>query len=493
MMMQYLNEAVTTCESLLAKPLPDEGSWTQACQTVGNILTGMGFVEEAYPWRSMALDPAPNRAKFYAESGRVYCECEAWDKAIYFCQHALQQQPDNAGVRRRLAKIYNQLGDYQQESQVVNELLTLQPEKATAEGHHQLGLVLQKQGQQQQAAECYERAITQDSQYTAAYYALGTIWSQQGQWPRAVELFNRLIEQRPDEAMAYYQLGRVYKRAQQLEQAIACFRRALQLDAHLHWAYMGLLNTLMQMQRWDETIKICQGVLKFSDQFPWIYSFMGNALARKGDLAQAKSCHQQAFAAQGWLGCAEQDYQFGLSWFSESIPLWEAHLARLNEYVAERSPICALALGDRNDGSLLWLLDNVLQRSGDRLLCLTPQLSSAFRENLNKCSQADKIVVEEGDLQQQLAAFSDQAFEIIVVQSDRKAADEVKAIATQVWNFLKPGGLMIFKDYLWRHPSEPARSSKVGIDAFIAAAAGRVEVLHQSHQLILKKEGPANG
>ncbi len=516
MMMQYLDEAVTACENLLeVSSSPTDAasessnvqlSWTEACQTVGNVLTGMGFVEEAYPWRSMAFDLAPDRAKFYAESGRVYCQCEAWDKAIYFCQHALEQQPENASVRRRLAGIYNQLGNYREETQVVNELLTLQPETATAQGHHQLGQVLQKQGRSKQAAKCYERAIAQDNQYVAAYYALGEVWSQQRQWDKAVALFEGLIEERPNEAMAHYRLGRVHKQAQQFEQAIACFRSALKIDAQLHWAYMGLLNTLMQMQRWDETIEICQGVLNVSDRFPWIYGFMGNAFARKGDLSQAASCHQQSFAAQGWQGCAEQDYQFGLTWFSESISLWKAHLAPLNERLAERSLIRALALGSRNDGSLFWLADEVLQQPGDRLLCLTPQIDEAFEMNLRKSAQAEKIVVEVGNLPQQLAGLteskpsesrpfeskpsdqkSEQAFEIIVVQSDRRRADEVKAIATQAWNLLKPGGFILFRDYLWHHPTEPAQSSKVGIDAFIAVVTNHAAVLHQSHQLMLKK------
>lgn len=102
MMMQDLNEAVENCEILIAQSVsPDieaeqsssilisaQPSWTQACQTVGNILTSMGFIEEAYPWHSMALDIAPNTARFYAESGRIYNQCEEWDKAIHFCQRA---------------------------------------------------------------------------------------------------------------------------------------------------------------------------------------------------------------------------------------------------------------------------------------------------------------------------------------------------------------------------------------------------------------------
>lgn len=518
MMMQYLNEALETCETLLSD-LPaagaetaETGQWTAACQTVGNILTSMGFIEEAYPWRLMALDAAPNKVKFYAESGRVFSQCEDWDRAIYFCQRTLEADPEDVAVRCRLAKIYNQIGNYRAESQTLNMLLMLRPDQATAEGHYQLGQVLRRQGQAQAAVACYERAIEQESDFAPAYYALGEIWGQQGHWAQAAQLFEGLIEYCPDAAKAHYHLGRSYRQGGQFERAIACFRQALQLDSQLHWAYMGLANTLIQLQRWDDVIEICQGVIHFVEEFPWAYCFMGNALAHKGDLQQAAHCHQQAFALRGWSRCQERDYQFFQTWFCENIPLWESHLKALNEHIADRPAIRALSLGSSDEVSLFWLADQVLRKPTDRLLCLTPEMPGQLQENLAKLNlseseatlaeRPEKVLFKTGELQSQLAALTagfkhrsqepdgqiEGQFELIYIQSDRKQADYLQAIATQAWPLLKPEGLIIFKDYQWRHPSEPNQSSKVGIDAFIATVIDHIEVLHQAHQVIIKKE-----
>lgn len=508
-MMQYLDDAVTTCENLLTSEVSSDArelaiSWAEACQSVGNILTSMGFVEEAYPWRSMAFDPAPNSAKFYAASGRAYCQCELWDQAIYFCQKTLEHQPNNVSVRQRLAKVYHQLGEHRKESEVLDELLNLHPKGASAEGHYHLGQVLSAQGKRQAAINAYKRAIYQDAEYVAAYYALGEIWSQEGRWQTSVELFEKLIERCPEVAMAHYQKGRAHRLGQQTEAAISCFRQALKLDPELHWAYMGLLNTLMQMQRWDEVLQICQGITHFGEKFPWLYCFMGNAFANKGESQQAASCHQQAFAFKGWQRCADQGYEFERTWFSENIELWQSCLStcegRFDESVAaaslgERTPIQALSLGSGDDSILLWLADQVLTKEADRLTCITSGVSEQLEKNLTKCLQPEKIVLSAGDLPTQLSAMVDklapQTFDLIVIQSDRKEADFLQAIATSIWPHLSTGGILFFKDYQWQHPSNPSQSSKPGIDAFIASVAGELIVLHQAHQVILKKEGPS--
>jgi len=127
-MMKYLDEALLACETLVAPKQEavaglDSDSfngdsfnsdsfnsdsfnndlimqWMTACQTVGNILMSMGFVEESYCWQTMALDAEPDAIRFYEESDRLYRQCEAWEQVIYFTQRRLEYQPDNEEVYR---------------------------------------------------------------------------------------------------------------------------------------------------------------------------------------------------------------------------------------------------------------------------------------------------------------------------------------------------------------------------------------------------------
>jgi len=155
------------------------------------------------------------------------------------------------------------------------------------------------------------------------------------------------------------------------------------------------------------------------------------------------------------------------------------------------------------------------------LTCITPAIPPDLQKTVAKLLQStdasgqvsDKVIFSVGDISHQLSVLSKElsealdrpapaeveakvdagveieveAFEIIYIQSDEKQGDYIKAIATQAWPLLKPSGLMIFKDYQWRHPQDPDQASRVGIDAFIASVTDEVEILNQSHQLILKK------
>ena len=524
MIKQYLDEALSNCETLLPSHPPTplnnpsasaltqleqpqlEQQWMEACQTVANILTSMGFIQEAYPWRSMAFDPVPNSAKFYAESGRVCSQCEAWEQAIYFCQRTLEYDPDNTAVHRQLAQVYYRIGDRTAETQILDNLLAKRPDAAEAEGHYQLGQVLQGQSQRLQAIACYQRAIEQNSQYADAYYALGDLWSQQGNQAQTVELFQQMVEQLPETAQAHYRLGRAYRQTQQTEPAIAAFRTAIRLDSHLHWAYMGLLNILMQRSLWDEVIAICQSViaaveletdelktaeldanLQEIENVAWAYCFMGNAQAKKGNLQLATRAHQNAFALRGWPQAAERDYQFGLNWFSENIPVWAEYIAPLNELSVLRHPLRILSLGTQDDSSLLWLVDTVLIEPDDQLTCLSSHLSDALQQNRAKLPQPEKLVLHEGDPQTQLDTLQEETFDWIYVQSDRKQADYLQSVSASLWRSLKVSGLICFKDYQWKHPNHPNQASKVGIDAFIAAVGDSAEILCRSHQVILRK------
>ena len=466
--------------------------WMQACQTVANILTSMGFVQEAYPWRSMALDQAPNSAKFYAESGRVCSQCEDWEQAIYFCQRTLEYAPDSVAIHRQLARVYHQLGDFDAKAEIIKSLLTKRPDKANAEEHYKFGQVLRGQEQTQAAIDAYQRAIEQDSQYAIAYCAMGDLLAQQGNQAETVELFSRMVEQLPDNAQAHYRLGRAYRQTQQPERAIEEFQAAIALNSQLQWPYMGLIDVQMQRGLFDEAIATCRNAIKVFDRkdesIAWAYYYLGNAAAKKGEQRIAALAHQKSFSLRGWQQVIERDYQFGLSWFSDNIPIWSKYLEPFNEQSELRHPLQALSLGAQNDGSLFWLVDRVLTEPDDRLICISDRVTEQFQQNRARLLEPGKLVIQTGNELADLEELPEESIDFACIHSYGKQADYLKSVSALIWQSLKPSGLIFFKHYRWQHPSDPKQSSKVGIDDFIASVSGNVEVLCRNHQVILRKE-----
>src|SRR5688572_18439210 len=72
----------------------------------------------------------------------------------------------------------------------------------------------------------------------------------------------------------------------------------------------------------------------------------------------------------------------GVDWFSQHIPVWEAHLAPLREREAH-----ALEIGSYEGRSATWLAWNVLRHYSSSLTCIDPcdngDVSANLRSNLS--------------------------------------------------------------------------------------------------------------
>ena len=83
-------------------------------------------------------------------------------------------------------------------------------------------------------------------------------------------------------------------------------------------------------------------------------------------------------------------------------------------------------------------------------------------------------------------------FDFIYIDRSHRSAD-VLSDAVITFQLLKPGGLMVFDDYLWNYgylkTGDVLESPKQGIDAFINTFSGQLEVLHgyPSYQLYAHK------
>ncbi len=83
-------------------------------------------------------------------------------------------------------------------------------------------------------------------------------------------------------------------------------------------------------------------------------------------------------------------------------------------------------------------------------------------------------------------------FDFIYVDGSHRA-DDVLADAVLGFQLLRPGGLLIFDDYLWNYgylqTGNPIETPKPGIDAFVNCFRDRVEVLHgpPAYQLYVRK------
>ena len=104
------------------------------------------------------------------------------------------------------------------------------PSFETYEQAMALGAALMRQGERDEAAACYRRALMLKPDDATAHYNLGVVLRDQGGWTQGEAEFRHALALRPDHAEAHNNLGIVLQQQDRLEEATHCYRRALSLN-----------------------------------------------------------------------------------------------------------------------------------------------------------------------------------------------------------------------------------------------------------------------
>jgi SAM-dependent methyltransferase len=187
------------------------------------------------------------------------------------------------------------------------------------------------------------------------------------------------------------------------------------------------------------------------------------------------------------------DYDFTSDWFTPNIPVWREVLAPY----AGKPGVRYLEVGLFEGRSALWVLENVLTDPTSRLVGVDPFLGDyqgRYRRNVERSGAAGRVRTIKGYSQVVLRTVPLESFDIVYIDGSHATADVLED-AVLSWRLLKPGGALIFDDYRWdastsECPTDsPDDSPKRAIDCFVGCFARRLRVIHNSYQLIVRKEG----
>jgi predicted O-methyltransferase YrrM len=178
-------------------------------------------------------------------------------------------------------------------------------------------------------------------------------------------------------------------------------------------------------------------------------------------------------------------YELSNTWFDPHRAEWDTFLARYK-------PQTLLEIGSYEGASACYLIDTLARDAAIELHCVdtwegsvehtndSPPMSlveERFQRNTALAIQSAvhpvNLVVHKGEsgvvLPELIAAKMQERFDLIYIDGSHRAPD-VLFDAVVAFKLLKPGGLMIFDDYLWHDPSiasfDPLRNPKIAIDAF---------------------------
>lgn len=178
------------------------------------------------------------------------------------------------------------------------------------------------------------------------------------------------------------------------------------------------------------------------------------------------------------------------SYTTDYVSSFQEDWRRALASIAGRPGVQLLEIGSFEGRSAAWFLKHVLTDESSKLVCVDlftqPGLEARFDHNIrlvDRHQQVRKLKGRSGDILPNLEPAS---FDAIYIDGGHDAGT-VLLDGMLSWRLLKPGGVLIFDDYLWETERPPAMRPQLAIDIFRETMAEALEVLHEDYQVIVRK------
>ncbi|MBF0193601.1 MAG: tetratricopeptide repeat protein [Magnetococcales bacterium] len=131
-----------------------------------------------------------------------------------------------------------------------------------------LGVIAQKIGRHDIAAEHFQQAININSKISKLHFNLATSLLPLGQKEEAILSYTKAISLEPSLPEFHYNLANVHKELKRFKEAIASYKKAISInpiyiDAHFH-----LGSSLIEDEQFDEAVKCFKKLLTIKPDFP---------------------------------------------------------------------------------------------------------------------------------------------------------------------------------------------------------------------------------
>ena len=160
--------------------------------------------------------------------------------------------------------------------------------------HNNLGLALEKKGQNEEAICQYQEAIRLTPSFAEAHNNLGIALEERGQIDEAMSQFQEAIRLKPDNAEVHNNLGAIFYQKGQLDEAISQYQEALRLAPKNPDAHNNLGNAFGMKGQNEEAISQFREVLRLTPSFAEAHNNLGIALKGRSQIDEAMTQFQEA-------------------------------------------------------------------------------------------------------------------------------------------------------------------------------------------------------
>jgi predicted O-linked N-acetylglucosamine transferase (SPINDLY family) len=210
-------------------------------------------------------------------------------KVVY--EKILHIDPANADALHHLGLILHYGGNNAQAIDLIQQAISISPNFAI---YNNLANILKTEQKTAQAIEYYEKAISLKPDYADAYNNLGVVYKDQNNLAAAIANYQKAITFNPNFSGAYANLGTALKELHNLEAAIVCYRKAIAIQPNYADAYNGLASAFNKQHKLDDALENYQKAIELNPRSAETYTNLGHVLNKQQKLTAAIACYEKA-------------------------------------------------------------------------------------------------------------------------------------------------------------------------------------------------------
>ncbi|WMJ08670.1 tetratricopeptide repeat protein [Nitrosomonas sp. sh817] len=167
----------------------------------------------------------------------------------------------------------------------IEKAIEIAPENSFAEGHLNLGIVLNKLNEHEKAIQQFKKALEIDSNFTYANINWGVSLITKQKYEEAIVQFEKAQAKDPSIALIYHNWGVALQGLNKNEEAIDKFQHAIQLNPQMSIAHENLGRSLLLLGKFADAIKQFEQAITIRPDSALAYALLGIALNTKAEAA----------------------------------------------------------------------------------------------------------------------------------------------------------------------------------------------------------------
>jgi tetratricopeptide (TPR) repeat protein len=232
----------------------------------------------------------------------------------------VQEDPTNRSLNAKLAVILHALGEEEKSNQIFEKLAEnedLHSEFSKRSSYFHKGCELQDSGKYEEAIECYDAAMTFDSNYLLALDSKAYCLFRLGQYEEAIECYDRVIELGPKsvwydkDALAWTNKGATLSKLRKHEEAIECYDRVIEMDSNYFLVWYDYGITIAKLGRYEEAVKLFDKSLEIDPKHAGSWYWRARSKIKMDDLESGLVDLRKAIELNSeFVELAKQEYDF---------------------------------------------------------------------------------------------------------------------------------------------------------------------------------------